>query len=501
MRTILFPLILLVLFGGVIAWRVGTVRATAAAQQQAMAGRRNRVATVAVEPASTRTLRSTVEEMANVRAPLNVALAPKVSGRIERVAAEEGQSVTAGQVLVRLDPAELRARVEAARAEVSEAEFRLAQARLGTQPERTRIRAEIEQARAAVATARADLKQKQASAASQIATAKNAEEQARAELENARARAKRLEALLERGFVPRQQVEDAQTRVTVADTALRSATEQVRLVQNETQAAIEVAQQRLKETQAELRLALANEAQNPMYAANIAALSAQVRRARGALQDAQAQLSQTTLRSPIAGIVSERRMDPGAMATPGVPILTIVDIRRLWLDVPVQEEQAAQVAPGLPAEAWFDAQPGKVFTGRVIRLNPAANPQSRSVIARVEIANPGGLLKPGMFGRVRLVTNRRPDVLVVPREAVLRDGQETYVFVSDGETASRRRVTLGEEATDVIEVRSGLQPGETVIVQGHQQLRDGAKIRVARSKADARRQTPVRTAGQHAHEQ
>lgn len=480
MRKFLFPILLLAIFGSLIAWRITTVRANAAAQQQSMASRRNRVATVAVAPASTRTLLTTVEEMANVRAPVNVTLASRVSGRIEQLLAQEGDTVTAGQALVVIDTDELRAREASALAEVAEAEFRHDQARLGTQPERTRIRAEIEQARAAVATARADLKQKQASAASQIARAKNAEEQAKAEVENARARAARLETLLEKGFVPLQEVENSRTRVTVAEADVRSASEQVRLVGTETTAAIDVAQQRLLETRAELRLALANQQQNSMYQANVSALDAQVRQARGALADARAQLAHTKIASPITGIVSERRMDPGAMATPGLPILTIVDIRRLWLDVPVQEEQAAQVVPGLTAEAWFDAQPGKVYTGRVIRVNPSANAQSRSVIARVEIANADRHVKPGMFGRVRLITRRRPNVLVVPREAVLREGDQAYVFLTEGETATRRDVTLGAEETEVVEVRSGLQSGERVIVQGHQQLREGAKVRVAR---------------------
>jgi membrane fusion protein, multidrug efflux system len=254
----------------------------------------------------------------------------------------------------------------------------------------------------------------------------------------------------------------------------------VRLVQNEKAADVAVAQQRLRQAKADLAVALANRAQNTMYEASLSALQAQVQQVRGSLNDALAQLAQTKLRSPIAGVVSERRADPGAMATPGQPILTIVDIRRLWLDVPVQEEQAAQVTSGLPAEARFDAQPDRVYRGQVIRINPAANPQSRSVTARVEIQNSDHRIKPGMFGRVRLVTERQPDALVVPREAILRDDSGAFVFVADGETATRKPVEPGREETDVVEIRSGLRPGDTVIVQGHQQLKDGAQIRIAK---------------------
>jgi RND family efflux transporter MFP subunit len=480
MRRYLFPLLLIALFGGLIAWRVNAVRSTAAEQQKAMSARRSRVSTVAVAPASTRDLVSMVEEMANVRAPVNVTLSPKVSGRIETIAAQEGYPVAAGQLLVTIDPSELQARVDAARAELHAAEFHLAQARFGTAPQDTRVRAEIEQARAALGTAQAELQQKKAAAASEVATAKIVEEQAKARLENERSRTRRLESLLAKGFVPLQDVETGRTQVTVAEAEYRAAGERVRLVQNEKSADVAVAEQRLRQAKADLAVALANRAQNTMYEASLSALQAQVQQAQGSLNDAVAQLAQTKLRSPIAGVVSERRADPGAMATPGQPILTVVDIRRLWLDVPVQEEQAAQVAPGLPAEARFDAQPDRVYRGQVIRINPAANPQSRSVTARVEIENSDRRIKPGMFGRVRLVTQRHPDALVVPREAVVRQDDGTFVFVANGETAVRRPVEPGQEETDVIEIRSGLRPGEQVIVQGHQQLKDGARIRIAK---------------------
>jgi RND family efflux transporter MFP subunit len=491
MRRYLFPFILVVLFGGLIAWRVAGVRAKAAEQQKAMASRRQRVATVAVTPARSRDILATIEEMANVRAPSNVSLSPKVSGRIDMIAVHEGDPVAAGQVVIRIDPSELKARVDEAKAELSAARFRLQQAEIGTGPQETRVQAEIQQARAAVATAQAELQQNRAAADSEVTTAKYAEEQAQARLENERAKTKRLEALLTKGYVPLQDVETGRTQVTVAEAEHRAAQERVQLVRNETAADVKVAEQRLRQARANLDLALANKAQDPMYQANLAALKAQVQQASSSLADAQAQLAQTAIGSPIDGVVAERRMEPGALATPGQPILTILDIRRLWLDVPVQEEQAGQVVPGLPAEARFAAQPGRIYRGRVIRVNPAANPQSRSVSARVEISNPGGRIKPGMFGRVRMVTGRRSDVLVVPREAIVRDeeGSGAFVFLAEGETAVRRPVEIGAEETDVVEVRSGIRSGDKVIVQGHQQLRDGASIRVAQPEGAGRQRS------------
>src|SRR5947199_1770506 len=250
MRRYLFPLLLITLFGGLIAWRVAAGRTAAAEQQKAITSRHARIATVAVAPASTRDLTTTVEEMANVRAPVNVTLAPKVSGRIETISAQEGDAVAAGQILITIDPSELQARVEAARAELRAAEFRLSQARLGSAPQDTRVRAEIEQARAAVATTQAELQQKKAASASEVTTAKLAEEQAKAKLENERSKTRRLEALLVKGYVPLQDVETGRTLASVAEAEHRAAGERVRLVQNEKAADVAVAEQRLRQEKA-----------------------------------------------------------------------------------------------------------------------------------------------------------------------------------------------------------------------------------------------------------
>src|SRR5204862_838461 len=140
----------------------------------------------------------------------------------------------------------------------------------------TRVRAEIEQARAAVATAQAELQQKKAASASEVTTAKLAEEQAKARLENERSKTRRLESLLAKGYVPLQDVETGRTLVTVAEAEHRATGEHVRLVQAEKAADVAVAEQRLRQAKAELRLALANMAQNPMYVENVSALRAQV---------------------------------------------------------------------------------------------------------------------------------------------------------------------------------------------------------------------------------
>jgi membrane fusion protein (multidrug efflux system) len=182
--------------------------------------------------------------------------------------------------------------------------------------------------------------------------------------------------------------------------------------------------------------------------------------------------------APISGFVSSRLMDPGAMATPGQPILTLVDLRTCWAEASLSEEQASRVRPGATGEVALDALPGRKFHGRVIQINPAANPQSRAFTMRVELANPDLVLKPGMFGRVRFVVGRAADVLTVPAEAVVDDpGGEHLVFVVEEDTARRVPVTVGASRDGVTEIRSGLDEGQWVITMGQDRLRDGAKVR------------------------
>src|SRR5947208_338551 len=111
-------------------------------------------------------------------------------------------------------------------------------------------------------------------------------------------------------------------------------------------------------------------------------------------------------------------MDPGAMATPGQTILVVQSIQHVWVTVPVQEEVSRSIYPGQPATVRLDALPGRTFTGKVVHVNAAADPMSRQFSVQVMLDNPLGLIKPGMFARVTMVTHRTHGATVVPREAI-----------------------------------------------------------------------------------
>jgi HlyD family secretion protein len=445
---------------------------------------RDRAAIVAVARATRRDFQTEIEELASIRAPLNVNVAAKVSGRIDYLRGYEGDRVRAGEVLIRLDPSELEAHVAEMRASLTAARARLSQARRGVDPQTAETRAAIDQAKAEVSTAAAQLTQTEASADSHRATVRHELEQANARLENEKTHLRRLDALLAKGFVAAQEVDTARTAVAVAQADVDSAEDRVKLMQAQVRADLDVARENLKRAEARLRVATANRAQDTMYSDYVASLQAAVAQAAGALANAEAAQAQTVVKAPIDGLVTARLMDPGAMAIPGQPILTLVDIRQVWAEVSLSEEQAGHIRRGDLVRVSLDAYPGQSFAGRVIQINPAANPQSRSFAIRMQIDNPDLRLKPGMFGRARFVVERRPNRLVIPREALLEspDGA-THVFVVDGVPSVARKtpVQVGARQGAWVEVREGLQEGQAVIIMGHDRLKDGAKVKLAQS--------------------
>jgi RND family efflux transporter MFP subunit len=480
----LIPVLFLVALAASLAWRVQQVQIKAAEQERTRSAARGRATTVQVAEVARRDLVTEVEELATIRAPLNVNVAAKVSGRLDFLKGYEGDAVRAGEVLVRLDRSELAAQAAEQRAALSAAQARLRQARVGVGPQSAQVKAAIEQAEAELDAARASLRQAEVSAESRCATARHELAEATARLNDAKLRLGRQEALLEKGYVAAQEVDTARTAVAVAQTEVSSAEERVKLMAAEVKADLDVARENVKRAFARLKVARVDRAQDRMYQEYVASQEAAVTQARGALANAQAELSQTEVRSPIDGFVTARHMDPGAMVTPGQPILTLVEIRRVWAEVALSEEQAGHLRRGDTASIRLDAFPNASFTGRIVQINPAANLQSRSFTIRLELENPGLRLKPGMFGRARFVVGRRPGALVVPREAVVKAPTgEAHVFVVAGEVARQTPVQLGLHQGPWIEIREGLVAGQQVVTLGHDRLKDGAPVKVGEAGA------------------
>jgi HlyD family secretion protein len=479
-----FILVLVVSLG----WRLQQVQIKAAETAKARSQGGGRATMVVAAPALRRDLTREIEELVTIRAPLNVNVAAKVSGRIELLQVHEGDRVKRGQLLVKIDPEELAAQERERAAALRVAEARVAEARLGRQPQSAQTQAAIDQAEADLSAARAEMKAAEASADSRRAEARHAVAEARARLENDEARLRRLEALLEKGFVAAQEVDTARSAAAVSQASVSAALEREKLTDEQVKADLEVAREGFKRAQARLRLARANRAQDDMYGDRVRSLAAAVAQEEAALANARAARSQTVVRAPIDGFVSARLMDPGAMATPGQTILTLVDIRTVWAEASVSEEHAGTIRLNDPVTVTLDALPGARMVGRVIQVNPAANPQSRAFTVRVSLDNAAQRIKPGMFGRARFVLERRPNALVVPHEAVIGTPEEAHLFVVERETARRVTVTVRSKQgpwAEVSPTSGALRAGQQVVTIGQQRLEDGAAVKVARTTDEA----------------
>ncbi len=195
----------------------------------------------------------------------------------------------------------------------------------------------------------------------------------------------------------------------------------------------------------------------------------------------------TRLKAPFSGIVSGKYFEPGEMYS-GVPvatvgkaaILSLVQIDRLKLVVPVSEKYYPQIKPGMEARITCDIYPDRTFQGRISRVYPTIDPSSHSFSVEVVTGNNNGLLRPGMFARVSFDLEE-VEAVVLPALAVLKmqGSNERYLFIENGGKAERIPVTIGSRFDDQIEVLSDrLKPGDRVIVSGQSRLLQGVPVQV-----------------------
>jgi RND family efflux transporter MFP subunit len=212
----------------------------------------------------------------------------------------------------------------------------------------------------------------------------------------------------------------------------------------------------------------------------LAAVKEQRNQARAALETAQEHLADAVIRSPIEGVVVDRHVEVGQAVAPGMPVLRIVDQSSLRADVGLPEIDFTRVAKGTYATVEVDAFPGEEFPAKVTVINPMVDRQTRTFRVRIKVPNPTGKLVDGMFARVRLSMGNRT-ALAIPRDALSRlPGSGTcYVFVVEGNRATKRPVKIGTSGDRYIEILDGVVEGDTVVTSGTGRLRSGVKVAIS----------------------
>lgn len=183
---------------------------------------------------------------------------------------------------------------------------------------------------------------------------------------------------------------------------------------------------------------------------------------KAALQAARTAFSYAHIVAPFDGLVTERKADVGTLASPGMPVFTVEDLRRYRLEATVNETDLRFVRQGQQVSVSIDAIQGRELKGKVVEIVPAADPGSRSFLVKVELPSDPAL-RSGLFGRVHITRGERT-ALLVPRKAIVERGQLQGIYVLDqNRIAGLRYITLGKSSAEQVEVLAGLQPGEMLI--------------------------------------
>jgi RND family efflux transporter MFP subunit len=222
------------------------------------------------------------------------------------------------------------------------------------------------------------------------------------------------------------------------------------------------------------------------------AVKAQTQQAEAMVTAARSQRSDAKIVAPIAGIIALRAYDEGDMASPAVPVVSIVQMDRVSVEVQATELDLEKLRQGQEAHVRVRSYPDRQFGGAVQKISPVLDPASRMVKVEVLVGNAEHLLKPGMFAQVDIFTGELKQVLVIPRYATMEstrlettNGQERavkdyFVFVINGDRAERRRLVPAYENHEFLAVKEGVSAGERLVTVGHQTLRENALVNVVR---------------------
>ena len=342
-------------------------------------------------------------------------VAPQTSGKVIAVGVDIGSRVQRGQMLVRLDDAELKLRVDQAVAQLGQTKAAVRQAeekiglRSGQAFDPNRV-AEVSAAKVALDLAEKNLR--------------------------------RAEKLIESGDVSRSFYDEQRARRDQLKEQYEVALAQAR----QNYAAVEVARTNVANAEAQLALARKN-------------------------------LSYANIPAPIDGYVSERTADLGEYVSPQQKVATIVRTNPLRIRIDIPEQAIPEVRVGQSVSVTTSAWPDKNFAGRVARIAPNVSATSRTLTVEAEIENSGGALKPGQFATVRILQERAESAVLVPARAVVTEAGVSRVFVIKDGHAEQRLVQTGQTEGDLIEIKTGVAADEQVATSSLEQLSDGIAVK------------------------
>jgi membrane fusion protein (multidrug efflux system) len=193
---------------------------------------------------------------------------------------------------------------------------------------------------------------------------------------------------------------------------------------------------------------------------------------------AELDLKYTSIRTPISGVVSERKIKVGNMILQNQPVFKVSGLNPLIAVLHVPERQLERLRIGQRALLAIDAIGGAEFAGKIARVSPIVDAGTGTVKITIEVEDSTGRLRPGMFARVKIVYDVHSGTILAPKNAIIAEDRESAVFVVKDSTAYRRNVSLGFTNTSHVEILEGLAPGDTIITIGKGSVKDSSRVEI-----------------------
>ena len=352
-----------------------------------------------------------------VEANETVRVTSEIMGQAKEVKVKDGEEVNKGDILIVLGDEQIKIQVAQAQATLDSIQASSDKIKSGARPQ------EIKQAESALL-------------------------QAKMNRDSVEENYLRMEKLFSEKAISEQQYEQAKNQYEIADVQYQSAQESYELV-------IEGAAEE-----------------------DIKSVEAQVRQTKAALDMAKYQLKNTQITAPISGKVTSITVSSGEMVSPSVPLLSIIDVSRIFVKVGISEKDISKIKEGQTVHLEIDAFPEEKFQGEVVSKGVAVDQMSKTLEVKIEILQPEVDIPVGVFARGDILVKTNQDALIIPSSALTRKKDGIYVYVIEEGIARQKEVVLGIIQDERVEILDGLSEEEEIVVLGNQELEDGLKVNV-----------------------
>jgi multidrug efflux pump subunit AcrA (membrane-fusion protein) len=342
-------------------------------------------------------------------------LTPQLQKKVIEVLVDEGDRVEAGDKLIQLDQADIKAQVAEAQTGLKAAQAALEELLAGSrQEEIDKLTAQVEQAKASYEQKERDYK--------------------------------RYQKLFDKEAISKQQLESVRTEYISAKNNYKALQESLKMAQaGPTKEAIQTQKANVEQAQAKLHTAKLN-------------------------------LDKTEITAPFAGIIAEVEIEAGEMAK-AQPVISIIDLSSIKIKTYVSEKNINSIELNQSVEVDFNALDHKL-EGKIVNISPALNQENLGFPVEIKVDNSSNLIKAGMYAEVKIETGYSAGKVVVPKQALIQEDGKSYLYIVENNKAVKKEVSTGLTTTEDVEILSGIEAGDKVITVGSEQVTAGYEVRI-----------------------